>query len=148
MLSLPIAPSFESYNRISTDTFIKNGKYHITVEHPKTGNRRDIRYYSETEYAKLYSKKVKVTTLTKEFDQGPILVIRNNRPADEPWLRASAHYCIGIGWYIASTELFPKDPPVNLKYLLLGRKEYEGKTPVEVSNILDKKAKNKEWIDF
>lgn len=87
------------------------------------------------------------------FDNGPILVIRGNKAADEDWLRASvARYAVGIGWYIASTDIFPDDAPEHLKYLLLGWDEFRDgddrhmKKPAELSTILDRKARAKEWV--
>ena len=45
-----------------------------------------------------------------------ILVIRGNKAADEDWLRESvARYAVGIGWYIASTDIFPDDAPEHLR---------------------------------
>lgn len=93
------------------------------------------------------------------FSDGPILVIRGNRSNDESYLRASvARYAVGIGWYIASTDELPSDVPANFKFLLLGFNEfatkgtkencYCSKKPSEVADILDAKAKAKEWITF
>lgn len=157
-----VAPSFVDYKRISTEPFCKNGKYYVTVEHPKTGNRRDVRWYSESEYAKAYGKKLVDTDKgydglkhARGFDNGPILVIRRNRPEDEDWLRAScARYAVGIGWYIVSTDAFPDNAPKHLKYLLLSWSEFRNgddrhmKSPAELAAILDNKARNKEWFNI
>lgn len=159
---MPTAPSFESYKRISEEPFIKNGKYYITVEHPNTKNHRDVRWYSEAEFAKAYGKKLSSGDEDKGwdnlkrvrgFEKGPILVIRGNRAADEEWLRASiARYAVGIGWHFISTDTFPEDAPEHFKYLLLGWDEFRDgddrhmKTPAELSTILDKKARKQEWV--
>lgn len=157
---MPVAPSFQSYKRITEEPFIKNGKYYVTVEHPNTKNHRDVRYYSDAEYAKAYGKKIVDTDKgydglkhVRGFDNGPILVIRGNKAADEDWLRESvARYAVGIGWYIASTDIFPDDAPEHLKYLLLGWDEFRDgddrhmKKPADLSTLLDKKARNKEWV--
>lgn len=156
---MPVAPSFEKYKRISAEPFIKNGKYYITVEHPNTGNHRDVRWYSDSEYAKTYGKKLSSDDgfdglkHARGFDDGPILVIRGNRADDEEWLRAScARYAIGIGWYIISTDKLPEDAPKHFKYLLLGWKEAtiddrHMKKPNDLSTILLKKAQRKEWFN-
>lgn len=159
---MPVAPSFEDYKRISVEPFTKNGKYYVTVEHSKTGNRRDVRWYSESEFAKAYGKKILDTDRgydnlkhMRGFDNGPILVIRGNKAVDEEWLRASAaQYIVGVGWYFASTEVLPTDAPANFKYLLLGWKEFingderHQKSPAELSTLLDVKARKKEWVKF
>ena len=154
-----VAPSFHNYKMISTEPFLKdNCKLYVTVEHPNTGNKRDVRWYTDAEYAKAYGKKEKAEENwdmkhARGFDAGPILVIRNNRPEDEPWLRDScARYAMGIGWYIISTDTLPADAPKNFKYLLLGWNEFRDgndhiqKKPTVLAEILTKKAKNREWV--
>lgn len=159
---MPIAPSFQAYKQISAEPFYKNGKLYITVEHPKTKNQRDVRYYSDAEYAKAYGKKLSSTDdgfnnlkSARGFEKGPILVIRRNRPEDEEYLRKSiARYAVGIGWYIASTDNFPEDAPPHFKYLLLNWEEFKGKDerhmrePAEISAILQQKQTKKEWFNI
>lgn len=158
-----VSPSFASYRIISKEPFIKGANYYITVEHPETGNQRDCRWYNDTEFAKTYGNKI--IDITKAipdmkhaygFDNGPILVIRNQKISDENWLRqvAKANYVPGIGWYITSRDILPKSAPPHLKYLLLTFAEFRGtddhhmKKPSEIANILKTKAMNKEWIIF
>lgn len=157
---MPVAPSFENYKRITPEPFFKNGKYYVTVEHPNTSNHRDVRWYSDAEYAKAYGKKLTFDDgfdglkHARGFDNGPILVIRGNRADDEDWLRKScARYAVGIGWYIASTDTFPDDAPKHLKYLILGWDEAtiderHMKKPTDLSALLLKKAQRKEWINI
>lgn len=160
---MPVAPSFKDYKVITETPFTKNGKLYITVEHPNTKNHRDVRWYSDSEYAKAYGKKLSESEdkgwdglkHARGFDNGPILVIRRNRPEDEPWLcKSVARYAVGIGWYIVSTDTFPDDAPAHLKYLLLSWDEFRDgddrhmKKPAELAAILDKKARNKEWVNI
>lgn len=160
---MPVAPSFQNYKRITEEPFLKNGKYYITVEHPNTKNHRDVRWYSESEFAKAYGKKLTAgddkgfdgLKHARGFDNGPILVIRGNKNDDEPWLiRSVARYMVGVGWYIASTDVFPDDAPNHLKYLLLSWDEFRAeddrhaKKPTELASLLDKKARNKEWVQM
>ena len=71
---------------------------------------------------------------------------------DEEWLKTScARYAVGIGWHIISTDIFPADAPAHFKYLLLSWDEFKAddrhaKKATELAEILNKKAKNKEWI--
>lgn len=159
---MPVAPSFANYKRITDEPFYKNGKAYITVEHPNTHNHRDVRWYTDAEYAKAYGKKLADADKgfdglkhARGFDNGPILVIRRNRPEDEEWLRKSiARYAVGIGWYIVSTDTFPEDAPEHLKYLLLSWEEFRDgddrhmKKPEQLAAILSKKAANKEWFNI
>lgn len=159
---MPVAPSFQTYKMITEEPFTKNGRLYVTVEHPNTKNHRDVRWYSDTEYAKAYGNKSKKPAddgidglkHMRGFDNGYILAIRHNRPEDEEWLRRSVpRYAVGIGWYIASTDAIPEDAPKHLKYLQLTWEEFRNgddrhmKTPTEVATILGKKLKNKEWFN-
>lgn len=158
---MPTAPSFKDFEVISKEPFLKNGKTYITVKNPKNGNTRDVRWYTDKEYEKSFKEKVSkddgfpLLKHARGFDNGPILVIRRNRPEDEPWLtRSNARYAVGIGWYIVSTEILPDDAPPHFKYLLLHWDEFRNgddfhmKSPEEVAKILDRKVKNREWISF
>lgn len=152
-----VAPSFKDFS-IVKEQYIKDGKYYVDVKNPRTGTIRSVRWYSDTEYAKNYGKKLSDDNANwnmkhaRGFDNGPILVIRNIRSTDEEWLKHScARYAVGIGWYIVSTETFPNDAPSHFKYLILGWDEFKAddhhpKKPTELAAILDKKIKNKEWI--
>ena len=159
-----VAPSFKDFTRLS-DPFIKGAKYYVRVRNEKTGTERDVRWYSDAEYAKAYGtkiaeaednfKKVGGYKHARGFDNGPILVIRGHKASDEAWLKQScARYAVGVGWYIASTDTFPEDAPVHFKYLLLGWTEVRDgdddhiKKPTEISDIIDKKVRNGEWVNI
>lgn len=160
---MPVAPSFQDFTLLEGTDFSKNGKTYVVVENPKTHNKRTVRFYSDSEYAKAYGKKTGQEVDTgfdlckhaRGFDKGPILVIRNDGPADEPWLRHSvARYAVGIGWHIASEDTLPDDAPSHFKYLLLGWNEARDgddrhiKSPAQLEAILKKKAQNREYVNF
>lgn len=157
---MPVAPSFSNFTLVST-TYIKNGKTYVDVKNPKTEAVRSVRWYSDAEYAKAYGKKVassdfgtKNLKQVRGFEAGPILVIRNSKPEDEEWLcKSPARYAVGIGWYIVSTETLPEDAPKHFKYLLLGWQEaiideHHMKKPNDLSALLAKKARKREWVNF
>lgn len=158
---MPVAPSFQDFTLLC-EPFNKNGKMHVKVRNEKTGNEREVRWYSDSEYAKAYGKKLIDVDKgydnlkhIRGFDNGPILVIRRNRPEDEDWLRAScARYAVGIGWYIVSTDTFPDNAPKHLKFLLLSWEEFRKdddhhmKSPAEIAVILDEKMRKKEWFNI
>lgn len=154
-----VAPSFKDFS-IMKEQYIKNGKQYVDVKNPRTGTIRSVRWYTEVEFAKNYGKKLEENEdkgwnnlkHTRGFDKGPILVIRGTLSTDEEWLKTScARYAVGIGWHIISTDTFPVDAPTHFKYLLLSWDEFKmddrhAKKATKLAEILNKKAKNKEWI--
>lgn len=152
-----VAPSFQAM-RIVGETYTKNGKLYVDVKNEKTGTIRSVRWYSEAEYTKSYGEKPSRSSWNMKhargFDNGPILVIRNNKPADEEWLKQScARYAMGIGWHIVSTDLLPADFPPHFNFLLLDWDEFKiddhhPKNPADLAAILKAKAQNKEWVSI
>lgn len=154
-----VAPSYQEQYTILSEPFFENGKYYVKAKHKNTGNTRKIRWYSDSEYAKTYGKKIKDNGFdnlkeARGFTNGPILVVRKNKVADEEWLRQSvARYAMGIGWYIASTDELPTDYPPHFKFLLLGYNEAiiderHMKEPKDLAAVLDEKQKKGEWVAF
>ena len=150
---MPTAPSFRDYKRLS-EPFCKNGKMYIKVEHPNTKNSRDVRWYSDIEYAKNYGKQEKKDGFdnlrkVRGFERGPILCVRNVRgPADEAWLGAStARYAVGVGWHFISTDILPDDAPIHFKYVPLGWNEARDgddrhmKSPNELASMISEKLR-------
>lgn len=157
---MPVAPSFSTMP-IVRDAYIKNDKYYVDVRNPKTGTVRSVRWYSDKEYAKNYGSKITDDKRdeyggfkhARGFDNGPIIVIRNNKPTDEEWLgRSIARYAVGIGWYFVSTDTLPEDIPTHFKFLSLSWNEFRGvddnhsKDPKVLSEILAEKAKRGGWL--
>lgn len=160
---MPVAPSFKDFYILSDKPFFDNGKYYVMVKKENSKKERKIRWYNDIEFAKTYGNKmVNIDEAIPNmrhmygFDNGPVLVIRNQKIRDENWLRnvAKANYTPGIGWYITSRDILPTDAPPHLKYLLLTFDEFRGvdnfhmRKPSEIANILKAKAMNKEWIIF
>ena len=155
---MPTAPSFATYKRITETPFTKNGKLYVTVEHPNTKNHRDVRWYSDAEFAKAYPDHASEVSgfsglkQSRGFARGPLLLIRNTKTADETWLdKSPARYATDIGWYIASTDSFPVDHPAHFKYLTLTWEEFaqderHAKDPKELAKIIKAKEKNNEFI--
>lgn len=166
-MSINVAPSFKEYKLIGKP-FLKKGKQYMRALNPSSGKERDIRIYTDSEFRKLYPDNSNSTSScstanapfpmmkhARGFDNGPILVIRNEREEDEPWLRQSvARYAVDIGWYIVSEEVLPDDAPPHFKYLLLSFDEfkdgddYHKKTPAQLEKILKDKIKKGEWFNI
>lgn len=51
-----IAPSYQKNYTIESEPFSKNGRQYVKIKHNRTGNTRDARWYTESEYAKAYPK--------------------------------------------------------------------------------------------
>ena len=157
---MPTAPSFQSYKVLSAEPFLKNGKQYITVQHPTTGNSRDVRWYSDAEYAKAYGKPATVSSSSEipnlrkvfGFANGPILIIRNNKPTDEEWLNQScARYATNLGWYIVSTDVLPLDTPSHLALVPLTFSEFSTSEATirdtkELTRIINGKVKNRNFL--
>lgn len=151
-----VAPSFKEFTFLS-DPYLKNGKFYIRIQNPKTKTIREARWYEEKgqESNLLVSLNLKKV---RGFSKGPILVVRGNTEQDEDWLRRSlARYAIGIGWYFASDNIFvneltfPENAPENFRYLLLQWEEFINQDGImknsdEIERILKEKDKRGEWI--
>jgi hypothetical protein len=146
-----VAPSFQSYKVIVAEPFLKNGKLYITVEHPNTKNHRDVRWYTEKEYQKAYPSSQKTSKPypnglmnARGFSKGPILLIRNNRPDDEEWLKLSpACFATDFGWHIRSTETLPNNAPSHFRYCTLSWDEIKDPSDPTNNTTLPKEERNK-----
>lgn len=124
-----VAPSFQSFEFL-TEPYSSNGKMYIRVRNPKTGTERQVRWYNNVEFRKLYPKekveiKNKYYRPRKEvlgFDKGYITVLINaDIDKHAEWLAAAkARYHKQWGWYIISTEAIPENRPkeITIKKLL------------------------------
>lgn len=123
-----VAKSFQSFEPIG-EIFASNGKQYIQVRNPKTGNIRTVRWYSDSEYAKLYggtatnTTPAKVISTQKEalgFEKGYITIFKGNTYQHLGWFQESiARYSRWWGWYIVSTEEVPIDLPDGISAVAL-----------------------------
>lgn len=105
---MPVAKSYQSYKIIS-EPFQKNNKWYVRACSPR-GVEKEVRWYSEAEYAKLYPdvKNNKVFANQRNIfgfgDKGYIYLYKG----DEDWLRQSpARYCRFWGWYYGEELAVP-----------------------------------------
>lgn len=127
---MPTAPSFQNFT-LMTEPFYKKDKLYIKVQNPKTKTIREVRWYSDSEYAKTYGKQEQTNGFVnlkqaRGFSKGPILCVRNVvTPIDLEWLQASiARYAVGIEWYFTSTDVIPSDVPAHFKLVPLDWEEF------------------------
>lgn len=122
---MPVAKSFQSFEML-TEPYIVSGKQYVKVRNPKTGTERQVRWYSDSEFAKLYPETKPVVQVQdtfykpqKEalgFTKGYITIFKGDTYAHIDWFRASiARYARWWGWYIISTEEIPNDLPDGLE---------------------------------
>ena len=127
---MPVAKSFQSFEIVSEQPYIVSGRKYVMVKNPKTGVERQVRWYTDKEYAAMYPDKAPVVQAQdtfykpqKEvlgFTKGYITIFKGDTYAQIDWFRASiARYARWWGWYIISTEEIPADLPAGIEAIRL-----------------------------
>lgn len=143
---MPVAKSFQEMEQLD-QPYNVGGKMYVRVRNPKNNNVRQVRWYTDAEYAKMYPEEKKMVvapagtpTVVKGltamrpaaqcakhalgFDNGPITIFRGEIDANQEWFEASnARYCTWWGWYVVSTESVPAPLPPNVTAIPV---EWEG----------------------
>ena len=117
-----VAKSYQSMTQVG-EPYESAGKMYVQVKNEKTGNIRQVRWYTEAEYAKMYGEKVekspkefKSQKQVLGFEKGYITIFKGDTYANLEWFQHSiARYCKWWGWYIVSTEALPIDLPVGIE---------------------------------
>ena len=138
-----VAKSFQSMTQIC-EPYKLNGREYVKVRNEKTGTVRQVRWYSQSEYAKLYPETESVIKHTKPqshtlgFEKGYITIFKGNIAGNQEWFEYSnARFAKYWGWYIISTEEIPYDlpedvTPVKLYWEQVGKEDGWLKSEVEV----------------
>lgn len=120
-----VAKSFQSMTQVC-EPYEKNGRMYVKVLNEKTKNEREVRWYTDAEYAKMYgsTEKKSETSLGKRlrsrkdvlgFENGYITIFKGDTYANLEWFQESiARYHKRFGWYIVSTDSVPCDLPTGL----------------------------------
>ena len=129
-----VAKSYQNLELVG-DVFTSNGRRYVRVR-TKTGALKQVRWYTEAEYAKMYpddvrenSNEFKTQKEVLGFDKGYITIFRGNTYEDKDYFKAnSARYARPWGWYFISTEELPEDlpedvEPVRLPWELVGNED-------------------------
>lgn len=114
-----VAKSFQSLRQIG-EPYTKNGRQYVKIE-KKSGGEREVRWYTEAEYIKLYpNEKVEVMPKVHSFfvPSGYIYVVKDwSAPQvlkyiieHRPVFRQHGYF----GWFVASYEQVPTDLPPGL----------------------------------
>lgn len=126
---MPVAKSFQSFEML-TEPYIVSGKKYTKVRNPKTGTERQVRWYSDAEFAKLYPEMKPMVQVQNAFykpqkevlgfTKGYITIFKGDTYAHIDWFRESiARYARWWGWYIISTEKIPDDLPNDIEPIQL-----------------------------
>lgn len=130
------------------DVYISNGKRYIQVR-TKNGTLKQVRWYTEREYAKMYPNEVTETGNFKSqkevlgFEKGYITIFKGNTFEDKEYFKMnSARYCRWWGWYFVSTEDLPDDipedvTPIRLDWEVVGNENGELKSENEIAAAVE-----------
>lgn len=151
-----VAPSFQNFEML-TEPYEVSGKQYIKVRNPRTGTERQVRFYSEAEYRKLYPEsnaKLPIEEKKKDkyyrplrdvlgFNKGYITIFSNADEENEYFLTcAVARYSTRWGWYISSEDEVPADLPEGInKHILNYASVFNNpdtlKPEAEINNAID-----------
>lgn len=117
-----VAKSYQTLKILSDQPYTKsNGKMYVKVL-TKNGSEREVRWYTSSEYTKMYpGESVETNLFTNQknilgFQKGYITIFKGDQEAHEYWLsRSIARYCRHWGWYVVSEDAVPFDLPVGLE---------------------------------
>lgn len=123
---MAVAKSYQSMTQ-EGKPFLSNGRYYVLVRDPKNGNVRQVRWYSDAEYARLYpeskpqaTKKVGTQRDALGFQAGFITIFRGDTYKELDFFRQSnARYATHWGWYVVSTEEVPANLPPEIEAVRL-----------------------------
>ena len=113
---MPVAKSFQSMEIID-EPYEKNKKWYVRVRSPQ-GSLREVRWYSEAEYLKIYPKekveerRIRPMKDVLGFKNGYITIFKGDIEAVEDWFKAEkvCKFHTIWGWYISSEDEVPSLP--------------------------------------
>lgn len=142
---MPVAKSFQSLEIVG-DIYTVSGRKYIKVR-TKTGTVRQVRWYSDREYKRMYPDEViqkkddpyyRPQKEVLGFDKGYITIFKGDTyPHKDYFIKSEARYTRWWGWYFASTIELPEDipsdiEPIRLPWDLVGKNEEKLKPEEEV----------------
>lgn len=126
-----VAKSYQALEVVG-DVYTSSGRQYVQVR-TKTGALKQVRWYTDKEYAKMYPDDVKPNSAQlktqKEilgFEKGYITIFKGNTYEDKEYFKENAaRYASLWGWYFISTDELPTDipedvEPVRLPWELVG----------------------------
>lgn len=133
-----VAKSYQGLEVVG-DVYTSSGRQYVQVR-TKNGALKQVRWYTDKEYAKRYPDDVRFTSkegnpsfkTQKEvlgFEKGYITIFKGNPSEDKEYFKLrSARYARMWGWYFVSTEELPDDipddvEPVRLDWEVVGNED-------------------------
>ena len=121
---MPVAKSYQNLKQLS-EPYEHNGKMYVTIE-TKSGHCKDVRWYNDKEYAKMYPDAVpedkskdpyyKPQKLVLGFDKGYITIFKGVKPAHEEFFeRSVCRLAKWWGWYLPSTMELNEELPLGVQ---------------------------------
>lgn len=115
-----VAKSYQNLPLVG-EPYEVSGRMYVKVQ-GKSGIKQ-IRWYNEREYAKMYPEEKKTVSAElktqKEvlgFDKGYITIFKGAVEENEEWFKLSkCRYTRWWGWYLISTEEMPEDLPLGVE---------------------------------
>ena len=123
-----VAKSFDNYEVLSSPFEKSNGKKYIKVRNPKTNTEREVRWYSNAEYKKLYpdafvleDTRVNHRKILGFGEKGYITIFKGIDNINEDWFKrcSVARYHTWWGWYIVSDDEVPDRIPSDVEPIIL-----------------------------
>ena len=154
---MPTAKSYQSLE-ILGEPYELNGKMYVKVQ-AKSGAKQ-VRWYTDREYAKMYPEDKSVLTSFGEdkkkspywrsqkdvlgFEEGFIWIFKGDTYAHVDWFRSKGYYFAyrkWFGWTLGSTKEMPEDlpadlTPVKLPWELVGKDDEVLKSDAEVEKAV------------
>lgn len=123
-----VAKSYQALEVVG-DVYTSKGRQYVQVR-TKSGTLKQVRWYTDKEYAKMYPDEVKTSKegnssfkTQKEvlgFSKGYITIFRGNTFEDKEYFKlSSARYTRLWGWYFISDEPLPNDIPEDVEAITL-----------------------------
>ena len=144
-----VAKSFQSYAIVS-EVYTANGRQYVKVQNPKNGSTKQVRWYSEDEYNKMYgiaepqSIPFKTQKIVLGFINDYITIFKNGGMDEnnEYFKYSPARYCRLWGWYFPSDIDLPEDlpadcNPMRLEWAQVGNDDEKLKTDAEIHENID-----------
>ena len=143
-----VAKTYIKWEKIG-EIYLNNNKQYVKAKNPNTGIIKEIRVYTDKEYARLYpansitqdnNKKPQKDVLG--FTKGYITIFKYIPSKYETWFeKSSARYCRLWGWYFISEENLPIDlpkeiEPIKCNWELVGNKDGKLKSEEEINKVL------------
>ena len=155
---MAVAKSYQALTQIG-EPYELNGKMYVKVQ-AKSGAKQ-VRWYTDREYAKMYPEDKSVLTSFGEdkkkspywrsqkdvlgFEEGFIWIFKGDTYAHIDWFRSKGYYFAyrkWFGWTLGSTKEIPEDLPadlipVKLPWELVGKDDEVLKSDSEVEKVVN-----------